>query len=163
MDMSLISGIATALTTAVDMSRAAAGMRDSALIAAEVARINDQLLHAQQGLLRHNAELLLLTQQHFEATQQLREAQEALKERGRYEFVMLEEGQPAYRMKSAPDVSRAAGAAAPGPSEPIHYVCQPCFDKGIKAVLVGQDVWSVWTWRCPHCGDTRTGGRLQHG
>ena len=132
MDFGLISAAAASITAAVDISRAAAGLRDSALIAAEVAKINDQLLQAQQALFRHNADLLSLQQQHFETAQKLRKAEEALAERGRYSLFEVGQGNWAYRVNFAP---QQGGTSEPGATQTPHYLCQPCFDGGRKSVL----------------------------
>ena len=128
MDFGLISAAAASITAAVDIGRAAAGLRDGTLIAAEVAKINDQLLQAQQALFRHNADLLSLQQEHFEAIQKLRKAEAALAERGNYSLFEVGQGNWAYR-----------GNAAAEQGGTFHFLCQPCFDNGRKSVLAYSD------------------------
>ena len=58
------------------------------------------------------------------AEQMAFELQARLEERERYELRELCPGVFAYAYK-----------AGPGATEPLHYLCQPCFDKGVKQVL----------------------------
>ena len=148
MDFGLISAAATAITSAVDLGRAAIGVRDANVAVLEISKINDQLLKAQEAILRHNTELLALQQQHFETAQQLREAQEALEERGRYSLVQIARGQWAYRVNITPELS---GASKPTQAQTPHYVCQQCFDRGVKAVLQFSDGMGYGQLTCHTC------------
>lgn len=38
-------------------------------------------------------------------------------------------------------------------TEPIHYLCQPCMSKGVKAVLSRFDRFRMPAWRCPNCNN----------
>ena len=153
MDLTLITGVAGALKTAIDLGKGALEIRDTTKLQSIVIAMNDQLLNAQQSLFTHNAELLALQQQYFEATQKLREAEETLAERGSYSLFELVPGNFAYRLHIPPEAS-APGAELT--SEPMHYVCQQCFDgpgklkRVLKFTPKGSGTYGHWT--CPGCG-----------
>lgn len=132
MDYGLISVAATAITTAKELGKAAIGLRDFNQVAVAMSQINEQLLKAQDSLFSHNAQLMGLQQENFEAREELRKLKEALAERGRYSLFELSKGHFVYRMNVTPDQSRTSN---PSSSEPLHYICQPCFDSGRKVVL----------------------------
>lgn len=148
MDYSLITGAAASIKTAIDIGRGALSARDTVLIAGEVARMNDQLLQAQQSLFAHNASLLELQQMHFETRDKLRIATEQLAQKGRYVLFQTGLGQFAYRIKLAP---AQGGAGEPVPTQPLHYVCQKCFDDGVKVVLRFEDSDQAPALGCPSC------------
>lgn len=149
MDFSFITGTAKGIKTAIDIGRNALAVRDAVLIAGEVARMNDQLLQAQQSLFAHNAALLDLQQIHFETRDKLRIATEQLAEKGRYVLFQTGVGQFAYRVNLAPAQS---GTSEPVRSEPLHYICQQCFDRvGEKVVLRFDDSDSAPALGCPSC------------
>jgi len=149
MDWSAISGITTSISAARDIARGMASLRDAALINERTSALLEQLLKAQEGLLAHNTALLQLQNEHFKACEELRELKEAARERGRYSLVELIPGNFAYRVNITP---QEGGTSEPGSPEPLHYVCQGCFDKGIKAVLQHRRLHLRGdTWRCPLC------------
>lgn len=153
MDMTAIASLTSAISAAREIAQGAIGIRDATLVNEVTSRLVQKLLDAQNALLAHNAALLQLQNEHFEAREELRKLQEAASERGRYALVEVSPGQFAYRVNIAPEQS---GAGEPGGAEPMHYVCQPCLDKGIKAVLnSGVHKFSTGfrkAWICPVCG-----------
>ncbi|WP_159918008.1 hypothetical protein [Pantoea sp. 18069] len=149
MDWSAISGITASIGAARDIAKGMSALRDSTLINERTSALLEQLLKAQEGLLSHNAALLQLQGEHFEAREKLRKLEEAGRERGRYSLFQLRPGQFAYRVNLVPQQS---GADEPASTEPLHYVCQPCFDKGIKSVLTGTFMMGVPNGLvCPTC------------
>lgn len=143
MDLSLIGAAAGAISAAKDIGKAALGIRDANLIAGEMAKLNDQLLAAQDALFRHNAQLLDLQQQHFDATMELQKLRERAAERARYVLGAVSAGAFAYRYQ-ATDPDEAAAA-------PPHWLCQPCFDNGRKVVLSKIEVHRLPIWQCTVC------------
>jgi hypothetical protein len=148
MDFSTISAAASSISIAKDLLRAVVGIRDFNEIALAVSKLNDQLLNAQDSLFKHQTQLLALQEQHFETTQKLRKAEEALAERGRYSLFALSEGVMVYRVNLTPMDGQVGD---PVTTEPLHYVCQPCFDKGIKVVLQRIDHSLSTTHFCSNC------------
>lgn len=133
MDFAAIGAITSSITSATDIAKGLISARDQANIQEKTATLLEQLLKAQESLLAHNAALLQLQHQHFEAREELRKLHEAASERSRYSLVEVTRGCFAYRVNITPQQS---GASEPATTEPVHYLCQPCFDKGVKSVLM---------------------------
>jgi hypothetical protein len=144
MDFSLIAAASSAIGAAREIGRAAVGVRDFNQLAATVSQLNDQLLKAQDALFTHQAQLLGLQQELFQTKEQLRIAQQVVEERGRYELFEISRGMFVYRLK----LSMEAGA--PG-AEPVHYLCQPCFDRGVKNALIRREFANRVIHVCPSC------------
>lgn len=160
MALSEIGLLISTLTGAKQLAQAALDLRDFNAQAAAIANINGELLKAQDQLFVHQSQLLQLQEQHFEAREELRKLKEAQSERQRYALFDLGNGQFVYRVNVAPEQS---GASEPGGAEPLHYLCQPCFDGGVKSVL--QAVWTGTLmkgqhrcWKCSICGAKRYTG-----
>jgi hypothetical protein len=146
MDMTAIASLTSAISAAREIAQGAIGVRDAVLINEATGRLVQKLLDAQNALLEHNAALLQLQNEHFKVHEELRELREAASERGRYTLFELVPGKFAYRVNIAPEQS---GSSEPGSAEPLHYVCQGCFDQGRKAVLR----ISEYVAFCPLCKD----------
>lgn len=132
MDASQLGIVATSLGIARDIAKAMTGIRDFNLLAEKTATLNEALLKLQDGLLAHNASLFELQNKYFEACEETRKLKETLAERNRYTLVSFPSGHFAYRVNVPPEQS---GASEPTGAEPLHYVCQQCFDNGRKVVL----------------------------
>ncbi|UYB51184.1 hypothetical protein OCJ37_14440 [Xanthomonas sp. AM6] len=145
MDFSSIATVIASLKTAQDIAVATLGVRDFNESAAAISKINEQLLAAQQGLLIHNTTLLQLQQQHFETAEELRKLKESLAEKNRYGLFDIGGGVFVYRVDVVP---QEGGTGEPGATQPQHYLCQPCWDKGTKSVL---QRWGATTWKCTIC------------
>lgn len=155
MDFSSIATAIASLKSAQELATATLSVRDFNQSAAAIAQINEKLLAAQQGLLAHNTMLLQLQSEHFQTTQELRELKESITDKNRYLLFDLGGGVFVYRVNGTP---QEGGTGQPGLAEPPHYVCQPCLDKGDKAVLQGRNGF----WHCPLCRqayDARSGAR----
>lgn len=149
MDFSAIASAVTAISTARDMAKGLVGLRDEALVREHLAALNEVLLKTQEQLFAHNAAFSKLADEHHKARQELRELQEAMRERGRYTLVHLGSSQFAYRVDLTPETG---GTSQPGRMEADHYICQPCFDIGRKVVLQGLSVGGVpCGYTCPIC------------
>lgn len=146
MDPTLIGTVAASITAAKDILSGLASERDSALIREKTSALMEQLLKAQEGLLAHNTALLQLQNEHFKASQELRELKETVRERDRYPLVNIGNGHTAYRVNVTP---HQGGAGEPGLPQALHYLCQLCADSGVKAVL--QPVPRSVFMQCPRC------------
>lgn len=149
MDFSLISGLVSTLKATYDLGNAAMGVRDANQFATTLAQINDQLLKAQQSLFAVSGQAMEMQQQLAKLQEECRKLKAAAEERGRYALVEIGTGN--FALQSKVDVG---GMSDPIAAEPVHYVCQPCFDKGVKAVL-GITLSTMGTVRyqtCPNCG-----------
>jgi len=132
MDFSLFSAAVTAVTSARELTKTVIDLRDFNQVAITVSKINEQLLKAQESLFTHNTMLLDLQNQHFKACEELREIKKTISESQRYSLVEISHGIFVYGMNVAPQFS---DISKPSSSEPMHYICQSCFQKGIKSVL----------------------------
>ena len=148
MDFSSISSAAAAITAAKELGKAMIGLRDFNQVAATVTEINDKLLKAQESLFAHNSQLLQLQDEHFKTCEELRELKKTMAQRGRYSLFEISSGIFVYRVNINPEPSDISDPLA---SEPLHYICQPCFDKGIKVVLQKGDFYGVSHLECSNC------------
>lgn len=156
MDFSLIGAASTAISSAREFGKAALAVRDFNQMAAIVSQLNDQILKAQDALFAHNTQLLSLQQEVFEARKQLREMEEALSESRRYSLFEITPGSFVYRVNASPE---GAGTSDPGSAEPLHYICQPCFDGAEKRKVVlrltpAGPYKAIPSWSCPTCNTT---------
>lgn len=148
MDLSSISIAVSSLMQAKEIGQAALAFRDFNETAGAITQINEKLLKAQDGLFAHNTQLMELQQKYFEATDELRKLKEAIAERGRYSLFEFTAGSFVYRVNVAPESS---GTGDPGRAEPEHYVCQPCFDRGVKVVLQRRNSMGADYFDCNAC------------
>jgi hypothetical protein len=133
MDWSAISGITASISAARDIAKGMSAARDSALINEKSAALMEQLLKAQEGLLAHNATLLQLQADLSKMQKENLDLKEALDERGKYTLVEI--GSGFFALRSNGSSNHSVGASDPSIHEAAHYICQPCFSKGIKSVL----------------------------
>lgn len=146
MDWTAVGAITASISTAREIAKGLSATRDQSLINEKTSALLDQLLKAQEGLLTHNAALLQLQGENFKTSEELRELKETMRERGRYSLVSIGNGYFAYRVNITPQQS---GASEPSTSEPLHYVCQTCFDSGVKSVI--QPRPKSILLECPRC------------
>jgi hypothetical protein len=144
MDASFVGAAFASLSAAKEIGKAAIGIRDFNQMAATVSQLNEQILKAQDALFSHQTQLINLQDELLQAKEKLRIAEKVIEERGRYELFQLSQGVFVYRAKVGEE-GLAAGA------EPIHYLCQPCFDGGKKSVLVRHDTATGFAHHCSLC------------
>jgi len=152
MDLSHLSILATSLGVSRDIGKAMIGIRDFNLVAEKVAALNEQLLKGQDALLAHNALMFQLQNENFEAAKKIRELTETASERGRYSLFEITPGNFVYRVNVTPQTSTAG---EPVEAEPLHYLCQTCFEKGVKSILARQSGGlAAPRQNCPTCNRT---------
>ncbi len=144
MDFTLIGNAASAIGAAKDIGRALIELRIDAAVAGTVSRLNEQLIKAQDALFAHQAQLLQMQQALFQAEEKLRLAEKMIADRGQYDLVEISPGILVYRAKRGPQIGE-------GQAMPVHYLCQPCFDAGRKAVLIRTETSFDLTHQCPLC------------
>lgn len=140
MDFSVVTAAMSSISAAKTMGETLIGVRDFNQTAGIVSELNGELLKAQESLFTLSAQLLEMQQKEARTAQELRDLQESMAERARYSMHQLSQGVFVYRSN---------GVTAEGNGDPVHYLCQPCFDKGTKAVLVYSRV--TGHHRCPVC------------
>ena len=149
MGSSLIGAAVTSLLLAKNIGAATTELRDRNQMLGEFAKMNGELLKAQDALFAHNASLLELHGKYADACDELRKMKDAMNERGRYALFEIGAGKFAYRLKVG---GTGEAVAVPGTNEPMHYLCQPCFDVGRKMVLrLYRDASDGPGAECPHC------------
>lgn len=146
MDFSSIATAIASLKTAQEIAVSALVVRDFNQSAAAIAQINEKLLAAQQGLLAHNTMLLQLQSEHFQAAEELRKLKESLSEKAAYELFDLGGGVFVYRANARPSSGRPGD---PGPTQPEHFICQPCLDTAGKKSVLRR--WGDNEWNCTVC------------
>jgi hypothetical protein len=148
MDMSLFTAAIGAVSAARELGKAALAVRDFNEVAPVIANLNDQLLKAQDALFQYSAHLLAMQQEQFETAEQLRKLKEALAQRGRYSLFAIADRTFVYRVNVTQERSEMEDPLGP---EPLHYVCQPCFDKGVKSVLQKNRLYGSVFLECMVC------------
>ncbi|MDO8941520.1 MAG: hypothetical protein Q7U98_20365 [Methylicorpusculum sp.] len=149
MDYSLISSAIASLRAAKDIGNAALELREWNLVVGEMTKINGELLKAYDALFTHSADLLDLQEKYAKAVNELRQANEVLAERGRYTLFEIGRGKLVYRFNVVQAESEGSEAVT---HQPVHYLCQPCFDLGRKMVLqLYLDAADGPVAACPHC------------
>lgn len=148
MDLSAVSAVVSAISASKDLAKAAIGVRDFNEMAPVIAQLNDQLLKAQDAMFKFNAQLMTLQQENFEATEELRKLKETLAERGRYSLIELSDRVFVYQVNVAPGAGEVGN---PVGAQPLHHLCQPCFDKGVKSVLQKSSFYGSISLECSIC------------
>ena len=131
--ISSITGILSGAKATAEVADAALAIRDFNATAVELAKLNRQLLDAQQQLLTYGGDVLTLQAHNRELAEQVKHLAAQLAERGRYDLFELGAGEFVYRSIKA---------------KPEHYLCQVCFDGGVKSVLQKRG-----RWYCPACNN----------
>jgi len=114
----------SALGSALGFAKSALEARDEAKINAALADINQKHLDLSMAALQLAEKLGSLQSTNAELQREIAELRSAKSERERYVLHEVTAGAFCYR-------------ANPGKSgtEPEHYLCQPCYDQGIKSVM----------------------------
>lgn len=158
MDLSLIAAANSALSAAREIGKAAVGIRDFNQLATVVAQLNEQILKAQDSLFAHNTQLFALQQENFDLTGKLARAEEKLADRGRYTLVEISDR--TFVMGLNKRIEATAHDTAHG-LELEHYLCQPCFDKGIKSVLQKSSFYGAISLECTICKERFSTGQTE--
>lgn len=144
--VTLISTSMSSLLAIKDLATAAVDLRDSQKLAAVKLDLTERVLQTQTQLSQVLSSIIEKDTSLATLAQRVRELEDRQLERARYELGELAAGGNAfaYRLK-------APARLLENSHEPQHFVCQPCFDAGKKAILFRRDVWGTWVWTCPLC------------
>ena len=149
MDFSQFAALIQGVKTGSDLVSAAVAVRDDAKLADASRQLKEVVSRAYDALIQLQAQQIASAEKlsaKVEENQALRDRIAELSQRAaeteRYSLAELAPGTLALRIK--PEYQG---------TEPIHYLCQTCMCKGIKAVLNQFDRFRVPTWRCPNCNN----------
>lgn len=122
-----VTGIASALTSlqaAKNIAQAMVGLRDTAALQAKTNEFQSVILDAQSALFTANEERAALVNRIGELEKEMARMKAWEAEKERYVLGTVDGGAFAYIQK--PGVQ---------PTEPPHWLCTNCFDKGQKSIL----------------------------
>lgn len=136
--------LATALSSAraaLDLLQLGLNARDDAKVKAATADLNARISDITEraiGFQERNAALVEATSVQ---ARRIAELEQAAMDRERYVLHELRPGAFAYTLRHVHQ----------GPDHPAHHLCQPCYDKGVKAMLRYRNgpEWGNGTWLCP--------------
>lgn len=140
MDISAISSAGQAFAAMRQIISAAIDVRDATRLATLKADLLAKLVEAQTATLELVEKLAASERAKLALEARLREIEEAERHRERYLLHDVGRGAFVYRLRDGVE-----------PAEPTHYLCQPCYDKGVKAVLEHNDSVVGPTETCPVC------------
>ncbi|MER2537658.1 MAG: hypothetical protein ABTQ26_00300 [Azonexus sp.] len=134
-----IGAAISSLSAAFGIAKSAMEARDEVKAQAAIADFNAKHIALSMAALDLVEKLNTLLRTNHDLETKIAEHQRKTGERDNYSLHELAPGRFAYRFKPA-DVS----------GDPVHYVCQLCYDKGIKSVLRLQEA-SEYTSRYLSC------------
>jgi hypothetical protein len=123
-DMAAIAGAATALRSAYELSKAALGVRDEAMIRAKVIEMQAEISSALASAITAQTDQFAALDRVRELEKEVTELKAWDVEKSRYE--LKEVGPGAFARAVKPD---ARG------SDPMHYICPTCYERGKKTPL----------------------------
>ncbi|MDI4633318.1 hypothetical protein J7U46_09690 [Pelomonas sp. V22] len=135
--------MAIEITAAISTFKAALGIAQVALAARDEAKVKEALQDMSERLFSLSQAALAMAEKNMalqaaltEASANHAEVEAKLAERGSYELAEASSGVFAYKSLDS--------------SKALHYLCQPCYDNGIKSVL-RKDAHhdGVVFWTCP--------------
>ena len=134
-----IGAALSSLSATLGLAKSALEARDEAKIKAALADFNEKHLALYTAAL-HLAEKLATAQTALgDLQREAAELRAQRDDRARYALYEVKPGHFAYR--STPSADR--------PNDPPHYLCQTCYDKGVKSVLhVIHDAMLGTTFEC---------------
>ena len=136
-----ITGMLSSLNAAIDIAKSMVSLRDTASIQSKVIEFQNAIMDAQQRAFAAQQERATLVEQVSQLEKDVARLKAWNSEKERYDLQRVYPGAFAYVLK--PD---AAG------TQPPHWLCTTCYEKGQKGVLQEQPLREGWKfWRCGHC------------
>lgn len=134
---------ADGLKSVMDIAKGLGALRGSER-EAKLAEMTRQVATAYQAVIDATLDQAAVLNRNQELEREVLRLKESASEKDRYQLVAVSPGVFAYAVKES-----ARGV------EPVHYVCQPCCDKGHKGVLVQtgnvRRPENLHIHRCPLC------------
>lgn len=133
------------IATAISSTATLLGIAKGALESRDDQKAQQAITQVQSKLLEVTTAALSLSQTNIALTEEIRELRRAAEdaeriaaERSGYELAEITDGSFAYR---------SVGSES---SSPIHFLCQPCYDKTTKSVLRRRTgAYGDTFWECP--------------
>ena len=119
-----LGGALGALQTASNIVKTFAGLRSDTERSAKLVELNNQIMAAQTGAIQANAAQAKLIDRVGNLEKELIRHETWTAEKQRYELKEIALGSFAYALKK-----EAQG------SEPMHFICQTCYENGKKRIL----------------------------
>jgi hypothetical protein len=142
-----ISTLLSAMASTGQIASALIGERDQLKLASLRTELTQKIIESQALLSQLLGSLIAKDQQISVLSEDVRQLKALQQERERYVLAKLgsQVDLYAYRLRPAADLGDRT-------DEPSHYLCQPCFDAGRKAVLRGHAPreGSDAHWTCPN-------------
>lgn len=140
------------IASAISLTSGLLGAAKTAIAARDEAKAQQAIADVQMKLLDVSTAALSLIQTNISLTDEIRllkdenkQLQMKASEREGYTLSEISSGVYAYKSKPSEE----------GTDPPLHYMCQPCYDKGVKSVLRlhrhDADQWTAVhrSWHCP--------------
>jgi hypothetical protein len=141
MDMSTLVSAGQSFAAMKNIASALVDIRDYTKLAAMQADLLKQIVDAQGAMFEVQATLQAQLQEIGTLKAEIANLKKAAAERESYALYEICPGSFVYRSQLPVT-----------PTTPMHYVCQPCFDKGVKGVLEVADLHMRGrTATCPVC------------
>lgn len=136
-DIATISAAIGSLRTAAEIAKGMIGLRDTAIIQGKVIELQSAILAAQSSALAAQSEQFDLINKIRDFEKDIARMKAWDSEKEKYTLKQVQPRSLAYAIKP-----EAQG------SEPAHYICANCYEKGEKRILQQKDVLHLW---CPEC------------
>ncbi len=138
---SLIDSITNPLKTAGETAQKLMSLRDTAKFGDAVIELQAQIMAAQQGALAAHQREATMAEEIRDLKSRMVELEAWDAEKQRYQLTELPPGVFVYRLK--PDMQG---------SEPMHSICEKCYQNGKKSILHSRGKWSgVEHLKCHSC------------
>lgn len=126
-----------------DAARVAIDARDDAKLKSVMIDLQGKLFDAMQAAMESATQAMAMQNELRSAQDELAKLKAQTAERNRYALTVVPGQGKQYAYASQPGQG--------GQSEPPHYLCQACYDKGIKAVLQSTEFYGGDQHECPSC------------
>ncbi|WP_207588959.1 hypothetical protein [Rhizobium sp. ZX09] len=126
-DLTLVSGIATTLKTAMDIAKTTKEISDMSTVKGKVIEMQDLILTAQSSAMAAQTQLYEILQENAELKRKVSAVDDWKSTASRYSLKDYGGGTFAYELKAD---------ATDG--EPTHRLCPACFEVGKKSILQHQ-------------------------
>lgn len=138
-DMAAIAGAASALKSAYDLSKAAIGLHDTAMMRAKVAEMQGEISSALASAIMAQTDQMAILQRVSDLEKQVADFEEWDREKDKYKLYHLGWVTYAYMLKP-----NTRG------SEPPHWVCTKCYSE--REIYIIQMILSNGQkFCCPNC------------